>query len=121
MSGYNALGTCTASFGGVSGTARSSDATFTEYFLATATTTLAFTPSTNFDGVVDTVILKEVARTVYGDLVTERGTNLTGYDLPSYTTTTDVYLNFVTTDGGHDLTNALQSTGTVYLMTETLP
>jgi hypothetical protein len=105
----------------VSGTARSSDATFTEYFLATATTTLAFTPSTDFDGVVDTVILKEVARTVYGDAVAERGTNLTSYDMPSYTAVTDVYLNFVTTDGSHTLADALQCTGTIFIATETLP
>jgi len=111
----------TASFGGVSGTQRASGATFNEYFTATSTATLTFTPTANWVGSVDTVILKEVARTVYGDLITERGTNLTGYDLPSYTAVTDVYLNFVTTDGTYNLANALQSTGTVYLMTETLP
>ena len=111
----------TASFGGVSGTQRASSATFNEYFTATSTATLTFTPTANWVGSVDTVILKEVARTVYGDAVAERGTNLTGYDLPSYTAVTDVYLNFVTTDGTYNLANALQSTGTVYLMTETLP
>ena len=111
----------TASFGGVSGTQRASSATFNEYFTATSTASLTFTPTANWVGSVDTVILKEVARTVYGDAVAERGTNLTGYDLPSYTAVTDVYLNFVTTDGTYNLANALQSTGTVYLMTETLP
>jgi hypothetical protein len=120
MAGFSA-GTCTASFGGVTGIAQGSDATFTEYFTATSTATLAFTPTNDFVGSVDTVILKEVARTIYGATSGERGVNLTGYDLPSYTAVTDVYLNFVTTDGSHTLADALQSTGTVYLMTEVLP
>jgi hypothetical protein len=111
----------TASFGGVSGTQRASSATFDEYFTATSTATLTFTPTANWVGSVDTVILKEVARTVYGAASGERGVNLTGYDLPSYTAVTDVYLNFVTTDGTYNLANALQSTGAVYLMTEVLP
>jgi hypothetical protein len=101
----------------------SGDGTFTYYVTAEISTSIpiAFTPSVDFVGNVDDVTIKAVAKTVYGDLVTERGTNLTGYDLPSYTTTTDVYLNFVTTDGGHTLADALQSTGTVYLMVEILP
>jgi hypothetical protein len=34
---------------------------------------------------------KVAANTIYGDASAERGTNLVGYDLPSYTATTDVY------------------------------
>lgn len=64
---------------------------------------------------------KAAANTVYGGSSGQRGTNLTGYDLPSYTAATDVYLHFVTTDGSHNLSDVLTSTGTIFLLTETLP
>lgn len=38
---------------------------------------------------------KAAANTVYGDASAERGTNLTGYDLPSYTGTTTVNCHFI--------------------------
>lgn len=41
---------------------------------------------------------KAAANTVYGDTSGERGTNLTGYDLPSYTGTTAVNCHFVAGD-----------------------
>jgi len=40
---------------------------------------------------------KAAANTVYGDASAERGTNLTGYDLPSYTGTTNVTAHFIKT------------------------
>ena len=59
---------------------------------------------------------KAAANTVYGDASAERGTNLTGYDLPSYTGTTNVVCQFVKT--GSDPT---ASTGRVILTTRLLP
>jgi hypothetical protein len=62
------------------------------------------------------------ANTVYGDGTPERGTNLTGYDIPSYTAAVDVYLHFIATSaGGKKLADVLGCTGTIYLLTETLP
>ncbi len=63
--------------------------------------------------------LKAVANTVYGDASGERGTNLTGYDLPSFTATTDVKMHFVATVANLDQT--VGSTGSVYIETMTLP
>lgn len=45
---------------GASGTARSSNATFTEYIYDTASTSLIFTPTTDFDGSIDNVTVQEV-------------------------------------------------------------
>jgi hypothetical protein len=61
------------------------------------------------------------ANTVYGDVVGERGSNLTGYDLPSYTAAVDVYVQFVATDASKKIADVTSCTGTVYLLTETLP
>lgn len=48
-------GSVTASAGGTAGTARSTNGTFTEDIIAGATTVLAFTPSTSFNGKIDNV------------------------------------------------------------------
>jgi hypothetical protein len=48
------------SVGGAGTTARTTNATFTEYLIATATTAIAFTPDTNFNGAIDNVILQAV-------------------------------------------------------------
>lgn len=62
---------------------------------------------------------KVAANTVYGDASGERGTNLTSYDLPSFTATTAVNAHFIST--GTNLNTVTGSTGTVYLRTLTLP
>jgi hypothetical protein len=59
------------------------------------------------------------ASTVYGAVVGDRGTNLTGYDLPSFTTTTTVKAHFVATVATLDGTTT--STGSVYIETMQLP
>ncbi len=62
---------------------------------------------------------KAAANTVYGDASAERGTNLTGYDLASFTGTTVVNAQFVATVANLDQT--LASTGSIYLETMTFP
>lgn len=62
---------------------------------------------------------KASANTVYGDDSAERGTNLTGYDLPDFTGTTAVKLHFIST--GANLDQVTGSTGTVYIETMTMP
>ena len=57
------------------------------------------------------------ANTVYGAVVGDRGTNLTGYDLPSWTGTTAVYVQFVC---NANLSTVLTSTGTIVLETTRL-
>ena len=61
------------------------------------------------------------ANTVYGDGTVERGGGLTGYDLPSYTSTVDVYLQFVATDAAKHIADVTTCSGQIYLLTETLP
>lgn len=63
--------------------------------------------------------MKAAANTVYGDASGERGTNLTGYDLPSYTATTGVFMHFIKTTT--NLNTVTGCTGVVYLETMTLP
>ncbi len=63
--------------------------------------------------------IKAATNTVYGDASGERGTNLTGYDLPSYTGATDIYVHFVSTVANLDQVTG--STGTVILETALLP
>lgn len=73
-------------------------------------------------GYIDYIVAsdaKAAANTVYGAVVGDRGTNLTGYDLPSFTATTDVKAHFVATVATLDATTT--STGSVYLETELLP
>lgn len=56
---------------------------------------------------------------VYGDVSGERGTNLTGYDLPSYTATTVVNLHFIKTS---TLLNTVTGcTGRVIIQTALVP
>lgn len=62
---------------------------------------------------------KAAANTVYGDASGERGTNLTGFDLPSVTGTTAVKAHFVKTTT--NLSTVVGSTGHIYLVTEVLP
>ena len=62
---------------------------------------------------------KSAANTVYGDASGERGTNLTGYDLPSYTGTTVINAHFISTVG--DLSTVTGSTGMVCLTLDKLP
>lgn len=62
---------------------------------------------------------KAAANTVYGDGSAERGANLTGYDLASYTGTTVVNAQFVSV--GANLDTVTASTGHVYLETMVLP
>jgi hypothetical protein len=57
------------------------------------------------------------ANTVYGAVVGDRGTNLTGYDLPSHTGTTAVYMQFIC---NANLNTVLTSTGTIVLITDRL-
>jgi hypothetical protein len=61
---------------------------------------------------------KAAANTVYGDATVERGTNLTGYDIPSYTATTAVKCQFV---AGTTLSTVLTSTGRLVLVTMLVP
>lgn len=73
-------------------------------------------------GYIDYIVasdLKVAANTVYGDASAERGTNLTGYDLPSITGTTAVKMHFISTVQNLDQTTG--SSGDVYLVTLQLP
>jgi hypothetical protein len=62
---------------------------------------------------------KAAANTVYGDASAERGTNLTGYDLPSYTGTTTISCHFIKTVT--NLSTVLTSTGRVIIETALVP
>jgi hypothetical protein len=91
---------------------------------ASGTTTLTVSLGRASTAYIDYIVAsnaKAAANTIYGDALVERGTNLTGYDLPSYTAATDVYVQFVATDASKKLADVLTCTGTVYLVTQTLP
>jgi hypothetical protein len=62
---------------------------------------------------------KAAANTVYGDASGERGTNLTGYDMPSFTGTTTLNARFTSTGG--NLSTVTGSSGSIYIETATLP
>jgi hypothetical protein len=62
---------------------------------------------------------KAAANTVYGDASAERGTNLTGYDLPSYTATTAIKAHFVA--GSGHLDDVTTCTGHVTITTQLEP
>lgn len=62
---------------------------------------------------------KAAANTVYGDGAAERGTNLTGSDLPSYTGTTTVNCQFISS--GANLSTVTGSSGRVIVKTATVP
>jgi len=73
-------------------------------------------------GYIDYIVAsdaKAAANTVYGDAVAERGTNLVGYDLPSYTGTTVVNIHFISTGG--NLSTVTTSTGRVVIETSLIP
>jgi hypothetical protein len=53
-------GTITVSVGATAGTARSTNATFTEIIVCGATTLLAFTPDATFDGRIDDVVVNPI-------------------------------------------------------------
>lgn len=81
----------------------------------TATLAVGRTGADYIDYIVAT---NAVSNTTYGDTSGERGTNLTGYDLPSWTATTDVFIRFVMT--GSTLASAVAS-GTVVIEHYTIP
>lgn len=85
---------------------------------ATVTVALGRTGATYIDYIVASDA-KAAANTVYGDASAERGTNLTGYDLPSFTGTTVVNAHFIST--GANLSTVTGSSGSVYLETMVLP
>lgn len=85
---------------------------------ATLTVALGYTGGSYVDYIVASDA-RAAANTVYGDTSGERGTALTGYDLPSFTGTTDLKLHFISTV--NNLDQVLTSTGTVYIETEILP
>lgn len=62
---------------------------------------------------------KVAANTVYGDASGERGTNLVGYDLPSYTATTAINCHFIST--GANLSTTTGSTGRVIVEVDIVP
>lgn len=62
---------------------------------------------------------KAAANTVYGAVVGDLGTNLTGYDLPSFTATTAVKMHLIATVSNLDQVTG--SSGSVYIETVTLP
>jgi hypothetical protein len=61
--------------------------------------------------------IKAAANTVYGDAAGERGANLTGFDLPSYTGTTTVYAHLIA-GGGGTMNNVTTCTGHIVIETE---
>lgn len=63
--------------------------------------------------------LKAAANTIYGAVVGDLGTNLTGYDLPSVTGTTAVKAHFIATVANLDGTTG--SSGDIYIETIQLP
>ena len=63
--------------------------------------------------------IKAVANTVYGDTAGERGANLTGYDMPSYTATTAVVAHCISTVVNLSTTTTAQ--GMVWIAYTVLP
>lgn len=89
---------------------------------ATGTTTLTVSVGRTSASYIDYIVASDAqaaANTVYGDASGERGTNLTGYDLPSYTGTTDVVAHFIST--GSNLSAVTGSTGRVIIETALVP
>lgn len=73
-------------------------------------------------GYIDLIVAKDAkaaANTVYGSATADRGTNLTGYFLSSYTATTVVNAHFVKTTT--NLSTVTGSTGSVFIETMLLP
>lgn len=62
---------------------------------------------------------KAAAPAIYGNASGERGTNLTGYDWPSYSATTAIVAQFISS--GANLSAVTGCTGVVYLETSIVP
>jgi len=73
----------------------------------------------NYDDYIVDVDAKAAANTRYGAVSGDRGTNLTGYDQPSYTASTDVYCRFESSGG--NLSAVTGSTGRLILTTTLIP
>ncbi len=108
MQAYIVISTAATNMGAATLTAQlGTDATFSNYLAAGS--------------------MLAAANTVYGDANAECGASLPGGGLyvghlPSWTATTDVKVRFITDGaGGKDLADVLTCTGSVYLLTETLP
>lgn len=96
---------------------------------AAGTTTLTISCGRTAAGYIDYVVASDAqaaANTVYGDAIAEVGTTLKDSgatapidDLPSYTGTTAINCQFVST--GSNLDQVTTSTGNVFLQTELLP
>ena len=89
---------------------------------ATGTTTLTVSVGRTAATFTDYIVAKDAkaaANTVYGAVAADRGTNLTGFDLPAWAATTPVNIQFIAT--GTNLNTVLTSTGSVYLETMILP
>jgi hypothetical protein len=90
---------------------------------ATGVTTLNVCLGRAGGGLFDDYLLQANVRvaagTMYGGNAGERGTNMSGYDLPSMTGTTAVKLRFVSTGG--QLNAVANSAGRVIIITQTLP
>jgi hypothetical protein len=63
--------------------------------------------------------LQVAANTVYGDIAGERGSNATGFHMPSFTGTTAFIMHLISTT--QNLSSVTGSTGSIYLETITLP
>lgn len=86
--------------------------------VATLTVAIGRTSAAYIDYIVASDA-KAVANTIYGHAAAALGTNLTGYDVPSMTATTDVYAHFISTVS--NLSACTGSTGDVYIQTSVLP
>ena len=88
----------------------------------TGTATLTVAVGRTGAGYIDYIVAsnaKAAANTVYGAVAGDRGTNLTGYDLASWTGTTTIYAHFISTTQTLDATTTC--TGHVDIETELLP
>ena len=90
-----------------------------ETFAGTLTISLGRTGAGYIDYVVASDA-KAAANTIYGNDTAERGTNMTGYDLPSFSATTAVKAQFVA-GGGKTLDDVLATAGAIYIETMLLP
>lgn len=86
--------------------------------VTTLTVSAGYTATAYIDYIVASNA-KAAANTVYGDASAERGTKLTGYDLPSYTATTAIKLQFISTV--QNLSATTGSAGRLILVCRQLP
>lgn len=85
-------------------------------------TTLTVAVGRTAAGYIDYIVAsdaKAAANTLYGGAAVDLGTNLTGYDLPSVTGTTAVKAHFISTI--QNLSSTTGSSGSIYILTTTLP